>query len=444
MADVLVLNACVVTGAGAVIPEGFVRASGGKIIQIGKGLPPKADGGDSVVIDAGGRYLLPGFINSHTHLYSHLARGISCGRARAFRDVLESLWWKLDRALSLDDIYVSAMLGCIDAIKSGVTTVIDHHASYGAIPGSLGAVSQAICDAGVRGSTCFEISDRAGKKARDEVIEEADLWLDGVKKKAEKNPDLLIRGMVGLHASMTLEDETLDAAIHLMDKFDVGAHVHVAEGIEDVKESVKKFGLTPVARFAKAGVFRQDSLAVHCVHLTKKDISMLARSGAYVVHNPFSNLNNAVGVAPVLAMHEKGIPVAIGTDGMSAGIADDIRLASVLHKPGARDAQAAWDETKSSVWQVAPRIVSKMFDCGVGVLKKGCAADLIVVDAIPPTSVTAENAWGHVLFGVLNARVRDSIIAGRVRMKDFIVAGVDETALAKKAQRLSKKLWQRI
>ena len=440
--EILIKNACVITGRGPVFPHGYVHIVGGSVASVGpqSKVPrrPKA-----TQMDAQGRYVLPGFMNPHMHLYSALARGKGVGRMKSFGRVLKDFWWRLDQALSPEDMYISAMLGGVEAIRSGVTILFDHHASYGAISGSLGAISMALAKVGIRASLCFEISDRAGKRARDEALAESGLWLESVHNWLRMDPDFLQRGMVGLHASMTLSDATLDAAREMMDIYGVGAHVHVAEGQEDVSITRRRHGLSPVARLTKRKILRPGTLAVHCVHVDKKDITLLAKSGACVVHNPLSNLNNAVGIAPILEMCRRKIPVVVGTDGMSAGVVDDIRLASVLHKPSAGDPQAGWNEVARAVWVTAPVVASQMFGTNVGILKKGAAADVIVVDARPPTPVTSANAWGHVLFGILNAPVRTAIVGGQVRMRDFRMVGIDEQALAREAGRLSKRLWKR-
>lgn len=443
--NLLIKNACVITGCGPVFENGFIHIRDCKVFAVGPLTHLSTHAlKHSYVIDAHGRYVLPGFINTHMHLYSAMARGMPCGRMKNFGQILQKLWWPLDRALTLEDIYVSALLGGIEAIKSGVTTLIDHHASYGAISGSLGAISGALAELKIRASLCFEISDRAGKRARDEAIAESGLWLESVENWKQLDPNFLQRGMVGLHASMTLSDGTLDAARELMEMYDVGAHVHVAEGIEDVKATQRLCGMSPAARLVKKGILRKGSLAIHCVHVDSRDISLIKKSGACVVHNPLSNLNNAVGIAPVLKMRARGITVAIGTDGMSAGISDDVKTAAFLHKISEGDAQAGGDFARDAVWNAAPRIASRMFGADIGVIRKGAAADIIIIDAAPPTPLTRKNAWWHVLFGVLNAPVRTTIIAGKVRMRDFKVAGVDEEALAREAKKLARKLWNRI
>lgn len=453
----LITNGCILTGAGPVYPDGFVCIQGKDIAAVGPMRDQRPETRDqrsdrrspvtghrSRVLDAGGRYVLPGFINPHMHLYSALARGMPAGRMPTFGRVLEKLWWKLDRALSLDDIFVSAWLGGIEAIKAGVTTLVDHHASYGAITGSTGRIAEALSVLGLRASLCFEISDRAGKRARDEAVAETAHLLDRTRSRVKHNKAFLQRAMVGLHASMTLSDGTLDAARELMDIYGVGAHVHVAEGREDVEATRRRNGMTPVARFAQAGILCPGTLAVHCVHVSPQDVGLLKKSRAVVVHNPLSNLNNAVGIAPLPAFFKKRIPVAIGTDGMSAGVAGDIRLASVLHKIAEGDAQAFAQEIRTAVLGTAPALISEMFGMPVGLIAPGAAADVIIVDALPPTEVGVANAWWHVLFGILAAPVRTTIIDGKIRMRDFRLAGIDEAALAREARRLAARLWKRM
>jgi len=315
--DLIIKNAAIITGCGPVHADGFVHIRDGCIHALGSTKSLKKVTG-ATTIDAAGRYLLPGFINAHTHFYSTLATGMPTPMVQSFGEILEEVWWKLDRALTLEDVYVSALVGAIASIKAGVTTVFDHHASYGAVMGSLGAVSKGVGEVGLRASLSYEISDRNGKDLRDDALDESASWLEFVQAELADDPRFMQRGMVGLHASMTLSNETLKLAREIMNAYSARSHVHVAEGEEDVKISKRKYKATPLARFLKAGMLDEASIAAHCVHVTAREITGLAKVSACVAHNPLSNLNNAVGVAPVLEMVCKGVPVAVGTDGMSA------------------------------------------------------------------------------------------------------------------------------
>jgi len=440
---IIIRNACLITGAGRVFQSGFVLVRGGVVEALGDDSSrPKVSG--ATVIDAGGRYVLPGLINSHMHFYGMLALAAAVPRMRTFGQVLERLWWRLDRALTLEGVHVSAMLGAIACVRAGVTTVFDHHASFGAIRGSLHTISDALRQVGIRASLCFEISDRAGRAARDEAASESVSFLEAVRGRVARDPGFLQRGMVGLHASMTLSDATLASARELMDVYGVGAHVHVAEGAEDVKITRQRHHTTPAARFARHGILRKGSIAAHCVHVSTADISLIKKSGATVAHNPMSNLANAVGVAPILSLAKRRVPIAMGTDGMSAGIGPDATLASILHRTGAKDAQVGFEEVRAAIFSAAPALASAAFGRTVGVIGKGACADLIVVDSMPRTPVTAANAAAHLIFGALAAPVRTTIVAGRVLMRDFEIPGLDEASLAAKGRRLAARLWKRI
>jgi putative selenium metabolism protein SsnA len=449
---VLIKNGHVIVNADKVIVGGCVYIKDGTIAYVGKGVldstscrsnnkslvfersVAKSRSTNLTVIDAGGRVVLPGFINCHMHLYSQFAKGISVPRMSSFGEILEKLWWKLDRALTEEDVYYSALLGLIDSIRSGVTTVFDHHASYGFIRGSLGTIARAFLKTGVRGSLCFEVSDRAGDKKRDESIRENAAFLEKCQRHLKTDRTYPLRGMVGLHASMTLSDHTLAESRREMDNYNVGAHVHVAEAVEDVRA---------VKRLYNEGILREGTIAAHCVHVNGSDLDILKKSGTFVVHNPQSNLNNAVGVAPFLKMNKKRIPVGIGTDGMSASIVGDVKLASVLHKIVARDPAVGFVETKRSAMETNSAIASEMFGFNIGSLKKGSAADVIISDYIPQTPLTNANIWGHMLFGVMNLPVRTTICGGKILMKDFEIKAVDEENIIVEAKKCAKRLWNR-
>ena len=229
-----------------------------------------------------------------------------------------------------------------------------------------------------------------------------------------------------------------------MDCYGVGAHVHVAEGIEDFKGTKGRYGKSPVKRLYNAGILRDGTLAVHCVHLDIKDVDLIKRSKATVVHNPVSNLNNAVGISPYLEFCNKRVPVVIGTDGMNSGIVSDVGLASVLHKVGAKDAQAGFNQVKNSVMINAPMFASKLLGTTLGVLKSKAAADLVVYDYKPTTPIGPENYWSHILFGLFSSPVKHVLVDGLLRLKDFNVVCINEKELSRASSKLAKKFWERM
>jgi len=432
---ILISNACVITCDSCnVIPNGFVVINDGRIEQLGKMPVPRTTGGDKKirVIDACGRIVMPGFINPHMHLYSQFARGIAVPKMRSFVEILDSLWWRLDKVLTLEDVYYSSLLGLIEAIRSGVTTVVDHHASYGCIKGSLGKVIKGFRETGVRGAVCYEVSDRAGEKDCDLAIEEN---LSSISAP-------LVGNMFGLHASFTLSGATLKKVRKANEKSKLPYHIHVAEGPEDLADAKSRYGKSVVTRLYDEGILMPNTIAAHCIHINDNDMTLLKKSGAFVIHNPLSNMNNAVGTAPYLKMCANGIPVGIGTDGMSAGIMDDVRTASVLHKAEASDPQAGWKEVETSTLTTNALVVSNLLGLSLGSIKPGAPADVIMIDCKPFTEVNSGNFWGHILFGVANSSVHTTICDGQVLMEGHKIV-IDETGIVSEASKLSKKMWKR-
>lgn len=258
-----------------------------------------------------------GLVCAHHHLYSALARGMPAPprTPRSFLDILELVWWRLDQALDLNTIEWSAKLGALEALERGTTCIIDHHESPTAIEGSLEVIAAACAEVGVRVNTCYGVTDRhpGGFDGVRSMKDVGGPMTEGALRGLEENRRHLASGaraMVGIHAAFTCTDETLVAAAELAVEFDVGVHVHVAEGATDRGAADR---LAPLAT--------DKWLIVHGVHL--RDDHGLAGT---VVHNPRSNMNNAVGYARPLRFAN---PLALGTDGIGADMLDEFRVAYV-------------------------------------------------------------------------------------------------------------------
>lgn len=424
------------------IENGAVLIDGKVIKEIGKTDELKAKYPDAQYKDAKGRLVMPGFINPHMHYYSTFARGMFLDNppATMFSDILKGLWWRLDRALTLEDVYYSAAMPMIEQIKSGVTTVIDHHASAYAVEGSLFKIADAAREFGIRSNLCYETSDRDGEAiAKAGIKENADFI-----KYCNEQKDDMIKGLFGFHASMTVSDKTLDESLAAAASVNGGFHVHCAEGIEDVADSLAKYNQRVIERWYKRGVLNEKSIAVHCIHLSSDEIDMLKESNVAVVHNPESNMGNAVGIAPILEMMKRGVLVGLGTDGYTADMTESYKVANIIHKHVNKLPSVGWTEPPQMLFDNNRKIVNRFIDGTTGILKEGAYADIIIVDYKGPTPVNETNLNNHILFGVTGRNVDTTIINGRVVMDERKLVDIDEDRVAAKSVELAQKLWNRI
>ena len=393
------------------------------------------------VIDARGQVVMPGLVNAHMHFYSTLVRGLGkMAPSATFQEVLDNLWWRLDRQLTLDDVEVSAQVVLLDAIRKGTTTLVDHHASPFAITGSLDRIAQAVKATGVRACLCYEVSDRDGAPITTEGLEENARFARRCL--AEQDPQL--RALFGLHAAFTLSDATLDRAAALGREVGTGFHVHVAEAASDVAVNLERHGLTPTARLHAHGLLGPSSIAAHAVHVTDADIDLLAATDTFVAHNPQSNQNNAVGIADVVKLAARGVRVGLGTDAMTVNMLEEIRVAMWAQHLRQDNPSCAFMEVANTLFVRNPEQAARLWGFPLGTLVEGAAADIILVDYHPPTPLTGDTVLGHLIFGISQATVDTTICAGRLLMEGKrLTIDVDEAALAAKSRELATRLWER-
>ncbi len=378
-----------------------------------------AEPGEGTRVDAAGGLLLPGNVCAHTHLYSALARGMpyALEPPTDFLQILQRVWWRLDRALDEESIRASALVGGMEALLSGTTTLIDHHASPNAIDGSLDVVADALESLGVRSVLCYETSDRDGPERALAGVEENRRFL------GTKRP--LTRGLVGAHASFTLSDETLLACA------EAGPlHIHAAEGVVDTGA---------VGRLAKLGVLGEDTLLAHGIHVSDAELAEFRASRATLAHNARSNMNNAVGRARVL---ELGPRVALGTDGIGSDMFEESRAAWFrLHED---DLLAPWGFPLATLAESA-RLAGRIFaEPLLGTLQTGAPADLVVLDYLPPAPLDGTNLAGHWVFGLSSRYVRDVMVAGEWVVRDRRLARADQAELVAEARQAAERLWARL
>jgi putative selenium metabolism protein SsnA len=424
-----------------IIEKGCIVVEGNKILEVGLTDELKRKYNNLRFIDAKGKLIMPGFINTHMHYYSTFARGMANDSppATKFSEILKGLWWRLDKVLTLEDVYYSALVPMIDQIKNGVTTVFDHHASPYAIRGSLFKIAEAAELMGIRSNLCYETSDRDGENIVDEGIAEN---VDFIKYCNSKDDDM-IKGMFGLHASMTISNKTLQKCLDAINNLDTGFHVHTAEGIEDLEDSKRKYGKGVIERWYDSGVLSEKSIAVHCIHISEKEMDMIKEKNAIVVHNPESNMGNAVGTSPILEMAKKNILLGLGTDGYTADMMESYKVGNIIHKHVQGDSKVAWGEIPTMLFENNKKITERFIKGQVGILKEGALADIIIVDYNSPTPITADNINSHLLFGINGRHVDTTIINGRVIMEDRKLINIDEEKIMARSRELASEVWKR-
>ena len=421
--------------------NGAVAMEGNTIVKVGTTEELKKLYPDAEFIDAKGGVIMPAFINAHEHIYSAFARGLSVKGydPNGFLDILDGMWWTIDRHLTLEQTRLSAMATYVDSIKNGVTTTFDHHASFGEITGSLFAIEQAAKETGVRSCLCYEVSDRDGKdKAKAAVMENADFI-----KHALADDSDMIAGMMGMHASFTISDETMELCA-ANKPAEVGYHIHVAEGIEDLHHCLKTYGKRIIDRLMDCNVLGEKTLTAHCIYINKHEMELLRDTNTMVVHNPESNMGNACGCPPTMEIFHSGVLTGLGTDGYTHDMTESYKVANILHKHHLCNANAAWGEVPQMLFDGNAKIANRYFKKQLGVLKEGAAADVIVTDYIPLTPMDGSNANSHILFGMTGRSVVTTVANGKVLMKDRILTHIDEEKVMADCRQAAAQLWNTI
>lgn len=437
----LIYNGRLVTqdGAHPWYDSGAVALDGALVKEVGPSGALLAKYPQAELLDAHGGVIMPGLINCHEHIYSSFARGLSLTGydPKGFMDILEGMWWRIDRGLTNEDTRYSAYASYVDCIKSGVTTVFDHHASYGEIEGSLFTLAEVAKELGVRTCLCYEVSDRDGGDKMRAAVAENEAFIRYAK------ADPMLSGMMGMHAAFTLSDETLQYCREHTPE-GAGFHIHVAEGIDDVHLSLKEHGKRIVERLWEQDILGAQTIAAHCIHVSAAELDLLKATDTMVVHNPESNMGNAVGCEPMGALMERGILLGLGTDGYTHDMLESYKVGNLIHKHHLCDPNAAWAELPRMLFEHNPRIAGRYFETPLGVLRPGAAADVIVTDYDPLTPMDESNLNSHVLFGMSGRSVVSTVCAGKVLMRDRKVLVCDEQEVWAKCRAQAAKLWKRL
>lgn len=426
-----------------VIPNGAVYYEDDTIVEVGPTAELEAKYAQAERLEAGGKIIMPGMVCAHTHFYGAFARGMAIPGAPPinFIQILERLWWKIDRALTLEDSRYSALVAMVDAIRHGTTTLIDHHASPNHIDGVLDVLAEAVTEAGLRVGLCYEVTDRNGLEGARAGIAENRRFL----KRLQTQPDPLLGGSFGLHASLTLSDQTLAECVEAAQGLDTGFHIHLAEDPADEEDSLRHYGVRTAERLAQKGILGPKTLVAHAIHINEREREILGDTGTLVSHQPRSNMNNAVGVAEVEAMLDQGITVGLGNDGFTNNMFTEIHTAYLLHRVSKGDPRVMpGDRLMEIAFNNNTRIAGLFFPKPVGALAPGVFADIILLDYYPYTPLTGGNYPWQVVFGMDGSHVTHTIAGGQLLMKDRVLLTLDEAAIAARAMELAPAIWQRV
>lgn len=404
-----------------------------KIVEVGS--MDKFVNHDYTIIDGLGQLLLPNFICNHAHIYSIFARGLILPFfPKNFKEILEQMWWKIDSKITNQITYNSGICAGAEFIENGVTTIIDHHASGTDILGSLTALKKALVnDLGLRAILCFETSDRYPV---DQCIKENISFM-----KKYKNEH--VAGLFGMHASMTLSDKTLSAISRKLK--DGPIHIHVAESQMDEDDSMDLHNMPIMERLEKYNLVNKNSLIVHGVTISDKELDIVKKHGAYMVVNTTSNMNNAVGLPNIDNYLKHGIKVLVGNDGLSSNMATEyLNAFYTTHlyngTPLAMGLDAILDMINNSY-----EYVSDLLQIKLGRIDKDYEADFMLLPYQPFTKMDSTNAFGHIFYGIYpSLKPNDVYASGKCLLKNRKLTSKKVKELKKNSNKSSEDLWSRV
>ncbi len=424
----------------AMVMENVDIAIEGDILHdIGPGLSQRYP--QAQVKEMHGRLVMPGIVCSHNHFYSGLSRGIQANIAPCpdFISTLKNLWWKLDRALDEESLYYSGLVCSMEAIRSGCTAVIDHHASPNYIAGSLSQLRNAFLKVGLRGMTCFETTDRnGGLKEQQAGVEENIRFAREIDSAREKGTEpWLVEAHIGAHAPFTVSDEGLSMLREAVKATDRGLHIHAAEDRYDVSHSHHHYGKDLLERLADYDLITSKTLVAHGLYLSETDIRLLNDHDGFLVHNARSNMNNQVGYNHHLTQIRN---LALGTDGIGSDMFEEMKFAFFKH----RDAGGPlWPDSFARALSNGNALLSRNFHAKFGRLEAGYKADLTICDYASPTPLIAENIAGHIAFG-LGASSVNSVMVNGVMVYEDRQFTFDCEPIFAEARKVAARLWQRM
>ena len=441
MERLLLKNGLIVTmnANNEVISHGNVLVEDGKIIMVGKNSPNKAD----IIIDCTNQVVFPGFICAHTHLYSALLRGapLIIDPPTDFTQNLQRIWWTMDEALTLEDAYTSALYAVYELVLNGVTAYLDTYSGPNSIEGSLDRISKATQDVGIRGAICFEATERRSYEEGIRGLEENQRFI------SYNNPEkTLVHGIYCLHALFTVSDELIHKTVDYAAKTDSFKTIHTSEGLIDLHHNLEKYGKRTVERLYDEGFLGPRTALAHAVHINEHEIGLIAETRTSVPHNPKSNELNAVGIAQLPEMLQKGINIGVGNDGFIYDAIENMRTAYLMHKLNHRNPSQL--PTPLQVVQMITVNAAQAIGLKdqIGSIEIGKAADFTILDASAlPTPIHEDNVYGHLVYGSFSRRdIKRVIVNGKTIVKNGVHMSLDATMVSQQSMDSAVSLWERL
>jgi cytosine/adenosine deaminase-related metal-dependent hydrolase len=387
------------------------------------------------IIDGKDHLVMPNLVCGHTHIYSTFSRGMTVPfNPHNFQDVLDQLWWKLDRHLDNQMTYYSGIVSAVDFVKNGVTTLIDHHASGTDIIGSLDSLKNAVCDkVGLRGIFAFEVSDRFNV---DQAIEENIQFI-------KNNNTPFTKGLFGLHASMSLSEATLKKVKQQIENYPI--HIHVAESELDEQDSYDKFGKSILQRLDDHELINKNSILVHAIYVNDDELNIIKNKGGVIAVNFSSNMNNAVGLPNLAKFKQHNIPVIIGNDGISSAMSNEyLNLYYSTHLKDGKMTKFTLNDLVTMI-NATYRYTGELLGINIGKLQSSYCADLMMIPYIPPTPINRDNAFGHLFFGLFHSlKPRHVFVGGNQLVTDFELTNKHLLKEYRQADKYANKLWVKI
>ena len=436
MINILIKNATILTmnSNRDIIKNGTIAIDKDKIIDVGPTSQIEKKYSADKIIYAQNKVVLPGLINTHTHIPMTLFRGYADDMP--LKTWLEEKIWPLEQHLTAEDCYVGALLGCLEMIKSGTTCFADMYYF-------LEKIAQAVEESGLRANLCYALLDFGNQEIGEELIK---VGMQDIKNLHER-ANGRIHCSFGPHATNTCSADLLKKAKKAADQLKVNIHIHVSETKNEFEKFKIEYGKTPIEYLKDLDFLGPNVLAAHCVWLTDNDVRLLKETDTKVAHNPISNMKLASGIAPVPKLLASGVTVALGTDGCASNnnldLFEEMKTTALIHKVNSLNPTlvSAQQAVEMATINGAKALGIENY---VGSIEPNKKADLIIVNAIKPHWVPLFNLYSNLVYSSQGNDVETTIVDGQILMENQQIKTIQELEVIELAQKTAENLVKKV